>query len=586
LSKKRRPKGPQTALPASGGAPAATVEAFARREIVLLAMILLVGTGLRLAAFSRSAVEHFDEGVYASNVYFGAPDFAYPQQRFYAPPLLPALIEAGMLAGLPPNVAALLPAFLAGCGTIVALWWFGRSWFSPAVGLAAATLAALSEFHIAYSATALTDVLLGLWIILAVDAIARSLAREDFRWAIGAGLYTGLAWWTKYNGWLPLAIEAAALPILWLVTQQSIVRKLGCFAATAAIAAAVWSPYYLSLAPSGGYGPIAANHANYVVGFAGWLDSAHRQIAAQDVMEGPLSAASLGISAAVLAWFSASKNRQRLPWLMAVVIAICLALAVRLTSFVVLGLLGGAGLAWWLIAAFPERIASDGARNQSVGACLVAAWWMGLLVATPCYWPYPRLVLPWLMASWLASALFWERAARTADRSQTPSPVPNWIGPVIVAAALVVVSFFGSLLAPVRQTPATANDPTYPQIAAAIHRQHDPDNLRAIYTCGEPALLFQLRALGEPLVVPSRDVPGEPVTVAGRSVPTLLILGPHARSDTPFQQQWAAAKQRWELLQSFDYAPREIVRLDLYNPRQPEPTNLRELNRIEVYRLK
>ena len=80
----------------------------------------VAGIGLRLAALSRSAVEHFDEGVYASNMYFGAPDYAYPQQRFYAPPLLPALIEAGMIVGLPPNVAALLPSFLAGCGTIVA----------------------------------------------------------------------------------------------------------------------------------------------------------------------------------------------------------------------------------------------------------------------------------------------------------------------------------------------------------------------------------------------------------------------------------------------------------------------------------
>jgi hypothetical protein len=35
----------------------------------------------------------------------------------------------------------------------------------------------------------------------------RSLLQQDLRWAIGAGIFTGLAWWTKYNGWLPLAIE-------------------------------------------------------------------------------------------------------------------------------------------------------------------------------------------------------------------------------------------------------------------------------------------------------------------------------------------------------------------------------------------
>src|SRR5262245_61844857 len=77
------------------------------REWVLMGVILSIGIGLRLMAFSHSAVEHFDEGVYASNIFFGPPEFAYPMQRFYAPPLLPALIEVGMILGLPPNVAAL-----------------------------------------------------------------------------------------------------------------------------------------------------------------------------------------------------------------------------------------------------------------------------------------------------------------------------------------------------------------------------------------------------------------------------------------------------------------------------------------------
>src|SRR5205823_9522836 len=127
------------------------------------------------------------------------------------------------------------PSFLAGCATIAALWWFGRSWFSPEAGLAAAALLALSDFHIVYSATALTDVLLGLWLVLALDAIVRSLAIADFRWAIGAGVYTGLAWWTKYNGWLPLAIEAAALSLIFVVLRArpaEVIKWLLCLGLT------------------------------------------------------------------------------------------------------------------------------------------------------------------------------------------------------------------------------------------------------------------------------------------------------------------------------------------------------------------
>src|SRR3954451_6259442 len=113
-----------------------------RRECFLIVLLIAVGIAMRLVALSHSAIEHFDEGVYASNVYFGPPDYAYPMQRFYAPPLLPALIETFLILRLPPNLAAILPSFLAGCGMIIAIWWFARSWFGPADGLTAATLAA------------------------------------------------------------------------------------------------------------------------------------------------------------------------------------------------------------------------------------------------------------------------------------------------------------------------------------------------------------------------------------------------------------------------------------------------------------
>src|SRR5438874_2679351 len=109
--KRRQPQTPPLIPPPAARHP------ISRRELALIALVVVVGVGLRIAALSRSAIEHFDEGVYASNVYVGPPDYAYPMQRFFAPPLLPALIEttmtAGTLAGMPPNLAALLPSFFA-----------------------------------------------------------------------------------------------------------------------------------------------------------------------------------------------------------------------------------------------------------------------------------------------------------------------------------------------------------------------------------------------------------------------------------------------------------------------------------------
>jgi dolichyl-phosphate-mannose-protein mannosyltransferase len=556
-----------------------------RLELVILGMLLAAGIGLRAFAAAKSGVEHFDEGVYASNLWCHDLGGAYPDRRFYAPPLLPALIETGMLAGLPPNLAALLPAFLAGCGTIVALWWFGRSWFSPAVGLAAATIAALSEFHIAYSAAALTDVLLGLWLILGVDAIARSLARDDFRWAIGAGLYTGLAWWTKYNGWLPLAIEAAALPILWLVTQQSIVRKLGCFAITAAIAAVVWSPYYLSLASSGGYGPIAANHAQYVVGFSGWLDSATRQIAAQHTLSGLLTAISLGLSLTLVRWLVRKQTHSWLVtwWEFAGTILLSVIFGVGLTTVVLCSVLAACGIFSGLRAVVrQQRIDADGTR-QAVVLSLLAAWWLGLLVATPCYWPYPRLLVPLVLVGWLGTAVFFQQSAKMEDAA-TFYPPPQWVGLLILLSLAGGMCIVGALRPESLPTEPAPGRRGLQSIAEEMHRSLPAVDRRAVYVYGEPAIFFQLCAAGEGLVIPAKEIPPT-ATFFGDPIPTYLVVGPHTRRDPQFQRHWNAARVRWELIQSHDYEPSPIVWLDLHNPREPDPSNKDELNRVEVYRL-
>lgn len=576
---------PESSTPVVVSTPAtvhSSPQPMQRLERALLIVIVIAGAGLRLYALSHSAVEHFDEGVYASNVYFGGPDYAYPQQRLYAPPLLPALIEAGMIVGLPPNVAALLPSFLAGCGTIVALWWFGRSWFSPAVGLGAAVLAALSDFHIAYSATALTDVLLGLWLVLAVDAMARSLLKGDYRWAIGAGIYTGLAWWTKYNGWLPLAIEAAALPLLWLITQQHFLRRLSCFAATAVTATLIWTPYYFSLQSQGGYGPIAANHAKYVVGFTGWLDSAGRQISAQHVTGVLLSATALGLALTVAGYVRSTSVRAWLGTAGSAALGgtIC---GYLFTSFVIAGFAAAVGICASLIVLFRAGKLDALQTRQPVAACLVAAWWVGLLVATPCYWPYPRLVLPWLLATWLGTALCWQTVLTSAERDWRPKRVSQWLGLLILTAWMISMCLIGSQLPASPEVYPGKDRCSYQKIAAEIQSRLPSTLSRAIYIYGEPALFFQLKAAGEPFVGPVQDIPAEAVTAEGLEMPMYLVVGPHARRDPQFQSEWPAARSRWELVTSFEYQPSAIVWLDLFDPRKVDPRE-QPKEMVEVFR--
>jgi len=598
------------------GAMRSAFAPYTRRELVLLGVVLAAGVAARVWAVSRSAVEHFDEGVYASNVYFGDPDYAYPLQRYYAPPLLPALIEAGMIAGLPPNLAAMLPSFLAGCGTIAALWWFGRSWFGPEVGLAAAALVALNDYHITFSATALTDVLLGLWLVLAVDAIGRSLVGErpgvsrpiapagdkrgrererhreadasrsprgDYRWAIVAGIYTGLAWWTKYNGWLPLAIEAAALPVLWLLLRppaRQLQSWLGCCAITAVVAAAVWSRYYFSLQSHGGYGPIAANHAKYVVGLAGWFQSAARQIGQQYSFGQWQTAAGVVLAFALPTLL---QRRAWRDWVWRLVAGLGVAIAgLCLFSVLVVSVGAAIGLLRFLVALHRTPKLDDAWNRRAIGFCLVAAWWSGMLVATPLYHPYPRLALPLMLAAWLGLAINTGDVVIETEQDFYETRLGKfWSGLslLVVAGMLLVFALFMHR----RELPSDRRGVQH--IAQQIHASDPASRQRVVYVYGEPALFFQLRAAGEEIVSTVQQVPTAAATLEDKPIPTFLIAGPHAQRDPAFVRQFAAAKERWELVKEFEYRPSAVVWLDLNDPRHTLKETA-DLDRVRLYRLR
>ena len=60
---------------------------------LLLGLLLVTAFALRAWQLQHISVEHFDEGVYASNFYASHLDFRYPDQHLYAPPLFPAILE-------------------------------------------------------------------------------------------------------------------------------------------------------------------------------------------------------------------------------------------------------------------------------------------------------------------------------------------------------------------------------------------------------------------------------------------------------------------------------------------------------------
>ena len=117
-------------------------------------MTTLVAALLRMSAPSRIAVEHFDEGVYASNVWCPDEDYSYPDRHLYAPPGLPRVIEEIHLWFQASDLSSIAPSLLAGILLVPLLGLLARDWLEEPAARAAVLLAFFSDVHILYSRTA------------------------------------------------------------------------------------------------------------------------------------------------------------------------------------------------------------------------------------------------------------------------------------------------------------------------------------------------------------------------------------------------------------------------------------------------
>jgi hypothetical protein len=538
-----------------------------RQEGLAVLILTLLAAGLRLAFFDRAAIEHFDEGVYAANFYAAHLDDRFPDRHLYAPPLLPLLIEYSIVLGGGLH-AAMWVNLIAGVLTVPALWWTGRCWFGPTAGLTAATLGAFSDVHLLYSRSALTDPLLTLLLVLSVHMIWRVVCQGGLIVTIVSGLLVGAAWWTKYNGWLPLAIAAAGLVawLLWGVLPQAfsddepftrkdrrhagalsrreLLRVLGPrLMLVCIVAIACWLPYVWSLQESGGYAAVAANHSRYVVGVAGWWNSLLAQARSLRLLEGPLT--TLGMAVAVIGFWVSCRHAARAVVLHAIAggIAAC-ALTAWLGSASVLLLAGG----WGMLQLFAARPASGPitSSESNLGAWMLSAWFLAMILVTPLYHPYSRLTLPWLAAGCLiagmsASLLLTRFQVVAADATaSTTHRSPVWIWPMIATSIGILIWQGPFTLA--RGTAGlrdrTAVERCAPLILEAAMR-HEPtfadNDLKDVdavfYILAEPAMFVQLSALQmqSPLnyVVQPASSLGVTTLTRDPGYDVYLVVGPH-----------------------------------------------------------
>ena len=438
-------------------------------EIALVAGFFVLGLLLRCWHLDLESVEHFDEGVYASvlwhDVMTGTP---YPAREFYAPPMLSGLID---FFGVVPGVnrfAPFLPSLLFGSLSIIVFWRMARAWFGVAAGIFLAAVVAMSDFHIIYSRMALTDVTCLFWVACSVYVGTLAVARSSLRSAILSGAACGLAWWTKYTGWLPIAILVSGTSLWWIWRgRKSIgaIRTLSILATIVVSALATFAPWWWRLQAVGGYAAVSKNHAGYMHSLSSqslswatvdaWTEHLGQHLASQFWHDGMSGAISLGLGMLAAAWFrwkladrstgnadTGNSNQaspagqsaagrfppRRIMVRFAVASIAMMVFSLRVWTPLVLfslalGGLGGIFLWPVLDRAWTRRITRDlsptaeGALplsrgdllaaplvDPSLAYCITLAWFCGMLLVTPLYHPYARLFFPLLASVWLAAA--------------------------------------------------------------------------------------------------------------------------------------------------------------------------------------
>lgn len=526
--------------PVTAAPPNANERTISRTEWYWLLGAVLFGAILRLSFPGRMAVEHFDEGVYASNFWFEVEQGGeYPARYLYAPPLLPMAIEWTMivasLCGIKPTgFIPMIPSLIAGLATIPSMWWVGRRWFGPSAGIVAAWLVAASDFHASYSRAALTDVPVCLFMLWAVYFMWLALQTGTRRDILLAGLFTGLAWWTKYNGWLPLAIGLSG-GAAWQLSLLRADRRLRQFATRwsliALTAFAIWSPVLWGLQKHGGYAVVAANHRQYVESLEWWPENAARQLQFAGRYDNWLGTSVEMIEARRIQTDNRAMAAEALENRDVFEPITIVTLPERIWGF--LRLVGAPPTFWqehertvvvmsWIatplalflvtLAAGLWNIIRDNRSPRGLAIWLLGAWVIGLSLATPCYHTYPRLAFPWLIAVWLGVGLAVETCCKRAiapveavssfnrrwQAGRIITVIAGWLLMCSLARALAGTSHAwqdrSRLPADVAKIASSLRE-------AALAEGH-PENEVIVYVYADPALVFSLRSNGLPLVSP------------------------------------------------------------------------------------
>lgn len=457
--------------------------AWTRRDTWTALTLTLLAAVLRLWNLGDLGITHFDEGGYAMSALAihdaAVPRDLYPLQHFLAPPVVFGLAGWLMrLLGTTSELALIGISLGAGILTVPLLYVIGQRWLGRSAGVGAALLLALSDYHILYSRTGLTDGPFVFLFLLAIWLYGLADDRESLWIAVLAGLATGLAWNTKYHGWLAGVIAGAALaPRLLARDTKSFLSGTGRVLLAAGIAMLVYLPWYLYVeGQEGGYARLVAEHSGFLKPFMAHK-STFVQLRSQLYLDGWFAriAPALALGGA---WFALSSDVRRRTRGLALWIAALLAAGVFVGETVTATLLAVVGV----LLAF---------RSHTRGHWLLLAYLGAFTVLTPLYTPYNRLLMPWLLAVFLfAGAALTALAREPAAGTFAAGSFGPRRAVVVLAVALIGVIATGIRPTPPIYAPTTGFRTASAELAE-LARGSEP-----VLVIGEPAVVFYLRRAG------------------------------------------------------------------------------------------
>lgn len=450
-----------------------------RRFLALIAVAAI----LRLWGFGSLGLDHFDEGGYAMSARavaegaFGTE--RYPLQHFLSPPFQFGSAGLAMeVLGVHDRVLTGV-SILFGIATVGLTYLFVAARFGAMAGVVSGTLLALSDFHVLYSRSGLTDIAFTFWFLAALVAFTESERRASWAWAVVAGLATGVAWNTKYHGWLAVVVAAGAL-VLGLLREREwtpFARSVARLALAAVIAAALYVPWALFVSDQpGGYARLVEEHSSYLRPMR-----AHRQswthLNTQLHLDGWFGRAAPGLAALFLLIATRAAGGVRRTRTVGAIAAAGLALGN--TLFVGLAALVGV---------------SRTALSRDPGARIALSFFACFCVLTPLYYPYPRLVLPWVLAASILAGLGVAHLLGR-DRVDEDAALPvSLLRPLRVAGVvlLVVVTAVAIWRRPPWEAASTYRAKDGFRTAASELATHIPEG-SSVVVWGEPGVVFYLR---------------------------------------------------------------------------------------------